>query len=78
MKVELHLYATLRKYLPDALANNSVVEARAGDTVAELLDRLEIPMTEVKLVFVDGVQAAMDQELSSGSRVGVFPPVGGG
>ena len=78
MKVELHLYATLRKYLPEAIATKGVVEAEDGDTVGELLARLEIPMAEVKLVFVDGVQAAMDQKLSSGSRVGVFPPVGGG
>ena len=79
MKVEIHLYATLARYLPQhVIRNNPTVEVKAGSTVEELLRQLNIPEKQVKLIFINGVHASKHAVLEEGSRVGVFPPVGGG
>jgi molybdopterin converting factor small subunit len=79
MEVEVHLYATLAKYLPEGAANRACrLELAEGEGIAEILERLSIPEASVKLIFVNGVHAARGAGLSEGDRVGLFPPVGGG
>jgi sulfur carrier protein ThiS len=79
MKVEINLYATLARFLPQqVIENNRKVDVRDGSTIAELLKELNVPEKQVKLIFLDGVRANKDDVLREGSRVGVFPPVGGG
>lgn len=78
--VEVVLYASLRKYLPEAKLGEGV-PVRVGDasTVDELLEgELGIPSKEVKIVFVNAVSRKGNHVLSDGDRVAVFPPVGGG
>ena len=53
-------------------------ELDTGATVEHLLDNLDIPVAEAKLVFVNGKKAPLTAVLSDGERVGIFPPVGGG
>lgn len=76
MQVELKLFATLARFLPAGPTHR--LEIEAGDTVNDLLRRLKVPDDQVKLIFVDGVRVRGDTPLRDGSRVGVFPPVGGG
>ncbi len=79
MKVELNLYATLRRYLPSQEEEGgNIVETKEGITVEELLTGFDVPVDTVKIVFVNGVHAEIDHRLAEGDRVGVFPPVGGG
>ncbi len=79
MKIELNLYATLARHLPEKLKKGeSVLEVDEGITIGELLKGINIPMDKVKLIFLDGVHSGTDAVLKEGSRVGVFPPVGGG
>ncbi len=79
MTVTLHLYATLAKYLPESAQDKSVCLSLApGQTVKDALAALQVPPEKVKLIFVNGVHARFDTELSPGDRVGAFPPVGGG
>ena len=79
MKVEINLYATLARYLPtDVVQNDRMMEVNDGITIDALLQQLNIPEKLVKLIFLDGVHASKDAVLKEGSRVGVFPPVGGG
>ena len=79
MKVEINLYATLARYLPDEVRQGDhMMELRAGATIGQLLQQLQIPSEEAKLVFVDGVRTDADAVLREGNRVGIFPPVGGG
>ncbi|MBF0412245.1 MAG: MoaD/ThiS family protein [Desulfamplus sp.] len=75
MKIELKLFATIAKYLPDS-ANNFVVED--GSTIRAIVAKLGIPDSEVKLTFVNGIQQGLDHVLNDGDRLGIFPPVGGG
>ncbi len=79
MKVEINLYATLNRYLPDHVRDaDHMIEVSEGITVSELLQQLNIPADQVKLIFLNGVHAGGDAVLEDGGRVGVFPPVGGG
>ena len=79
MKIEANLYATLSRYLPERLEKGScVVDVADGATVDDVLQQLNIPIDLVKLIFVDGIHAGRESNLKDGSRLGVFPPVGGG
>ena len=79
MNVQVHLYATLSRYIPEDVRNDDhSLDVAEGTTVMEVLEALQVPLDHVKLVFVDGVRADVNTVLKSGSRLGVFPPVGGG
>jgi molybdopterin converting factor small subunit len=79
MYVNVHLYATLAKFLPAGAADKSCrLEFQQNTTVSDIIHHLSIPEKSVKLIFVNGVHAAKNQPLKDGDRVGLFPPVGGG
>ena len=79
MDIELHLYATLAKYLPkDATSKTAMITMAPGKTVRDLITGLGIPENTVKLIFINGVHGKTDTVLNHGDRVGLFPPVGGG
>ena len=79
MKVEINLYATLARYLPDKVRQKDrIMEVKDGITIGDLLQQLDIPTEKAKLVFLDGVHADVGTVLQDGSRIGIFPPVGGG
>ena len=79
MEIEVYLYASLAKYLPESADGKSVwISCDSGCSAADIADHLQIPKKEIKLVFVNGVRKAADTPLSDGDRLGLFPPVGGG
>ncbi len=80
IRVEVRLYATLRKYHPEGKVGEALVrELAEGTTVQKLLENeLRVPPGEVKTVFVNGVSRSFDHVLADGDRVGIFPPVAGG
>jgi sulfur-carrier protein len=73
--ISIRLYATLNGYTPDT---HDKYPVRPGTTVRDLMEQLGVPVTEVKLIFVDGVKGDLASALNGGERVGIFPPVGGG
>jgi molybdopterin converting factor small subunit len=73
--IQLKLFASLRQFSPP---NPDQVDIQEGETVGDVLRRLNIPVDEVRLVFLDGVKGDTTSVLGGGERVGVFPPVGGG
>jgi molybdopterin converting factor small subunit len=79
MQVELRVFATLRKYLPDhPLDRGVVVTVEPGTTVGQLITKAGVPLEKVKIVMVNNRHADLDQQLVDGDRVAVFPPVAGG
>lgn len=78
MKIELRLYATLRKYAPEGSGGIMNVQTNEGSTVADLLNELKIDLSEVIIILVNGVSVDKTHVLCGGDRLGVFPPVGGG
>ncbi|NWF55410.1 MAG: MoaD/ThiS family protein [Syntrophaceae bacterium] len=79
MKIELRLYASLGRYLPEEKDGNScVVEVEPGTTIRDLFLRFQIPAEARKIIFLNGIHAQGDEVLKNGDRVGAFPPVAGG
>ncbi|MFW5908040.1 MAG: MoaD/ThiS family protein [Desulfosalsimonas sp.] len=79
MELEVYLYASLAKYLPDNASGKVVmVSAQPGSTAKQILGKLGVPEKEVKIAFINGVRKDLDSPVSDGDRIGFFPPVGGG
>ncbi|MGA2957668.1 MAG: MoaD/ThiS family protein [Thermodesulfobacteriota bacterium] len=79
MQVELRLYASLGRYLPENREGNScIMEIDPGTTVQELLHKLNIPPEAPKVIFLNGIHTRGDEVLKEGDRLGAFPPVAGG
>jgi molybdopterin converting factor small subunit len=74
--VSVHLYATLRQYAGGAPSADVKIEP--GQTVADVLRNLGIPLDQTRIVFVDHRAADVAYPLRGGERVGVFPAIGGG
>lgn len=79
MKIRLKLYASLRKYLPNAqLGEETIMEISKGTTVKNILDILNIEKEQAKIVFVNSTHQTLDYELQNNDLLVIFPPVGGG
>ncbi len=79
MKIEVHLFASLTKYLPDNSKNKTcIIELSDHSIVSDLIKIMKLPDHAIKLIFVNGIHASRTSELNDGDRVGIFPPVGGG
>lgn len=78
MRVELALFASLRRYVPEGEAGHErTMDLPDGTTVGQVIAMLGLP-DEPRVVFVNGRHAPEDQELHDGDRLAVFPPVAGG
>ncbi|OEU65145.1 MAG: molybdopterin synthase sulfur carrier subunit [Desulfovibrio sp. S3730MH75] len=75
MNIQILCYATFAERSPDNAKNFPISE---GETVKDVVEKVGIPVDEVKIVFINGVSAILDAKLADGDRVGVFPAVGGG
>lgn len=79
INVQVKLFATLRRQYPElGIGEAMTVELPDDVTVGELLEELDLPIEQVKVVFVNGVVQKERHTLSNGDEVGIFPPVGGG
>ena len=73
--VSIQFFATLTKFTPPNHQNYPVDD---GATVMDILTELNVPVDDIRLVFVNGVKGEFSSILREGDRIGVFPPVGGG
>ena len=81
MKVHIRAYATLaqRVYQTGQNTGSTVdLELPDGGSITDLLEALNLPRHEAKIVFVNGRSQDFDYKLSEGDHVGIFPPLGGG
>jgi sulfur carrier protein len=74
MRIQVRLFASLRKGRFDACS----VESGEGAAVGDILRILGIPEEEASLVFINGRSAGKDSRLRGDDRLAVFPPIGGG
>lgn len=77
MRVQVHLYATLRKYGPWD-GGPLDMELHEGTRVDKVLESLGIPADVERVILVNGRPAETDTALGDGDRVVLFPPVAGG
>ena len=73
--IDLRLFATLASKIPKNAAHYPI---DPGMPVEALLVQLKIPLSEAKLIFINGIKRDLQTLLQGGERVGIFPPVGGG
>jgi sulfur-carrier protein len=80
MKIQLNLFASLTRFLPDpeGAGFSNLVEIPEGTTIEALLDQLKIPREQPKIIFLNGIHAEVNAVLKKGDRLGVFPPLAGG
>ncbi len=81
MKIEIKLFANLKKLLPpDAEGRTATLEVEDGLTVAALVEQLQIPKEMAQLVLINGIniEGEYSRTLQEGDTVSVFPPVAGG
>jgi sulfur carrier protein ThiS len=84
MNVTLKLYATLSDYLPlEARRDNALaLEVEPQTTVAQLIERRNLPLKLTHLVLVNGVfvppPARAAHVLKEGDVLAIWPPIAGG
>jgi len=81
LKIEIKLFANLKKFLPPhAEGSTATIEVEDGLTVAGLIEQLQIPKEMAQLVLVNGIniEGEYSRTLQEGDTVSVFPPVAGG
>ncbi|MFC1931750.1 MoaD/ThiS family protein [Chloroflexota bacterium] len=78
-KVEVKLYADLRRYYPKLKVNEALtITLDDGANLGNLLDELKIPREEITMTTINGKQKEEGYLLQNGDRAGIFPLIGGG
>ena len=79
MRVEVRLFATLARYLPDDHhAGAAALDVAEGSSVADVARALGIPSELSRIVLVNDRDAPDHQALAAGDVVTLFPPLAGG
>jgi molybdopterin converting factor small subunit len=73
MQVSVKLISTFSQYKKNLEDGKAVL--KDGDTVADLAQKIGLPLKFVRLVFVNGKQADLETNLADGDSV-FFPPAG--
>ncbi len=83
MKVELKLYASLARYLPNgAVDHKAVLDVADGTTPSQLIDDMKLPRESCFLVLVNGVFVPPEERatraMHEGDALAIWPPIAGG
>jgi molybdopterin synthase sulfur carrier subunit len=79
MRVKVRLFTTLVVYVPGAKPGISFeVELLSGASLSDLMNQLNLPQSEAKIIFVNGRTQPLNYQLRDNDEVGVFPLIGGG
>jgi molybdopterin synthase sulfur carrier subunit len=78
MRIEVRLYATLRRYVPSAVEGIIAVDVPEGSTAGDVIAKVNIDAEEVRILMINGRSSPLDKTLAEGDRMGLFPAVGGG
>jgi len=79
VRVEVRVFATLRRYLPDlGIGEARVMDVPDGTTLDEIREILGLPAEEVKVIIVNHLQAEPEDLAADGDRITYIPAVAGG
>jgi sulfur-carrier protein len=73
--IQICLFASLKAFTPKDSDNYPI---GSGTTVRAVMERIGVPLDMTKIIFINGKKGTLDQRLTGGERVGIFPPVAGG
>jgi molybdopterin converting factor small subunit len=75
--IEIHLFGKLRRFSEqESPLRESIVllEARAGDSIRSIVERIGIPMDELgRNIFLNGEYSGLGRPVKDGDRLGIFP-----
>ena len=74
--IEVHLYGRLRSLVPNSKANEDTIlmcAFRENETFETFLTRLGLHLVDVGDCFINGNLARLNNKLSDGDRIGLFP-----
>ncbi len=74
MDIKVRLFATLR----EGRSKELMLQLEETPSVEKVLTELEIDERDVAILLINGRDGAIDQILTEGDVVSLFPPVGGG
>jgi sulfur-carrier protein len=74
MQIKVRLFATLR----NGRGKEMLMDFGDDATPSDVFNTLEIPLTEVAILLINGMDGKPEQKLTDGDTVSIFPPVGGG
>ena len=79
MQVEVRVFATLRRYLPElGIGEAKIIQVEPGTTLGQLRDSLELPDREVKVIMCNNLHANPEDLVNDGDRITYIPAVAGG
>ena len=79
MRVQVKLFATLRKYMPAGTTGDTLtVDVPADATVADLVASLGIPLEHARMAVAAGEQLDLAAPVPNGVEINLFPPLAGG
>ncbi len=77
MLIEVHLYGKLRRFSENQNPRQESiiqVDIEEGDTIADVIERIGIPMNEVgRNIFLNGEYSELTRSVRHGDRLGIFP-----
>lgn len=74
MEIKVRLFATLR----EGRGKEIYVDLSDSIDTNEIISKLDIPLKEVSILLINGLDGKLDRKLQVGDIVSIFPPVGGG
>ena len=78
-KVEVRLFASLRKYHPNSGDSEAfTLELNDKTKLGDLVNKLKIPRQEIGILMVNGKWQKESRLLRDEDRIGIFPLIGGG
>lgn len=79
MQVEVRVFATLRRYLPElGIGEAKILDISEGATLDDIRESLGLPAGEVKVIMVNHRQAFPEDIAKDGDRITYIPAVAGG
>jgi molybdopterin converting factor small subunit len=84
MRIQVKLFANLRDRLPREARGRTEIDLPEPATLAQLIDRFDIPDALAQMVLVNGTRVGRQRSvweeyrLAADDEVCIFPPVAGG
>jgi molybdopterin converting factor small subunit len=79
IKVNVKLFATLRRFFPDYDPEKGVdVKMEEGSTIENLIQRLQLPPNEARIIFINSISKKITDLIKDGDQINIFTPIGGG
>jgi molybdopterin converting factor small subunit len=79
VRVEVHLFATLERFLPPgSRGGTAVLDVPEGSTASDIAVRLGIPPGLDRVLLINGREATLERRLTPGDVLALYPPLAGG